>query len=871
MGCGKMPKLLEVPKQFEYRKSMSELKLGRKSRLGIVNEHLNLPYREAITAVITAKKKTPEDIENILKTLRTHFIFKNLDKDSQMSILEHVKHYSIGPKEIVFRQGDPGVSFFCVEKGRLEVLCNGAKTIILPGSGFGELALLDDRPRTATVKTIEACTLWGIDRKSFNSAVKKINEMSYQENKKFINTIPLFDPLTSNQKELMLSALVTQKWTCGQAIIREGESGDLLYIIKEGLALCYENIIEKRQLTKGEYFGEQALLHQSPRTATIIAGTDLTLVSIGRETLIQVLGDKLECILYRNSQLMAIDKSSFLRSLSPSQVELLLKCSTIKKYKAGEIVISSETKKSHKFVMVLKGSIRGPTNDIGIHECIGDKEIADKDNSSYMIDYIANVDTYVAEVILSELELAIGGEINQVTVNNEANLILIKVNLFKGLSNEKAVLLAKALRITHNEDGDVIIDQGTPAESFYIIKSGMVKVYKKNSYIRDVSKYDYFGERAILFNDIRSATVIAKGSVECWMFSKQDFMEIIDESIKEELLKRIELQDSTAILHDLIPIKLIGKGMYGNVTLVTHKAKNSLYALKTISKDKIISFNIYDHLILEKQILMQLNHSMIIKLIKTFKDWNRIYFLMEYIKGSDLFDVLIDMQIVREESAKFYMACLLIIVDYLHDRHIVHRDLKPENIMIDEEGYLKLIDFDTAKIINGRTYTTVGTPHYMAPEIILRDGYNSAVDLWSLGIIMYEIIYGKVPFGNDEEDPTIIYEEILEHKLDIKGSPYNGNAYKSFIQQLLNPNPAARLGGSMEKLKSHSWFSNFNWNRLISRSVKPPYIPGTQDINDCIPITDKTIQEFILEIEVPQIHTMRKASLEEPPKWDDEF
>jgi Serine/threonine protein kinase len=102
---------------------------------------------------------------------------------------------------------------------------------------------------------------------------------------------------------------------------------------------------------------------------------------------------------------------------------------------------------------------------------------------------------------------------------------------------------------------------------------------------------------------------------------------------------------------------------------------------------------------------------------------------MEYVKGQDLFDVLMLVQTIREESAKFYVACLLLTIEHLHDRNIVHRDLKPENIMIDDEGYPKLIDFGTAKIVNGRTYTTVGTPHYMAPEIILRNGYGSSIDL----------------------------------------------------------------------------------------------------------------------------------------------
>lgn len=843
----------------------------KKPKLNLItSQNTSKNFKEAPTAVITNKKKSEEDIQNILKTLRNHFIFKNLDNDSQLAILDHVQHYAINAKELIFKQGDPGVSFFCVAKGRLEVIANGERTVIGPGCGFGEMALLDDRPRAATIRTIDNCSLWGVDRKTFNAAIKRLNEINYEENKKFINSIPIFEPLTSVQKELIVSALVTQKWQCGQTIIKEGDSGDLFYIIKEGHVICFENKIEKRELGKGEYFGEQALIYNTFRTATVIAGSDLKLVSIGRDSLMQVLGDKLEFILYQNSQLISIDKSPVLRSLNQGQISSMLKVSKIIRYKPGEVVIPRDSPKCKKFFMILKGSIRGPTSDIGVHCCIGDKEIAQRDQSLYQMDYLANVETDVAEVNLEEFEKEIGGEITQVTLNNEANNVLSKVQLLRSLSTDKVKMLTMALRILHCDDNEVIVQENNPGDSFYIIKSGLVKVFKGGVYIRDITKHDYFGERAVLFNDFRTATVIAVGQVDLWVLYKRDFFEIINESIRKQLLKRIELQDSTVMLDELVPVKVIGTGMFGNVFLVCHKTKNTLYALKTVSKLKIQYLDISENLILERRVLLQLDHTMILKLIRTYKDANRIYFLLEYVKGLDLFDVLIAMQTVREESAKFYIACLLLTVEHLHDRSIVHRDIKPENIMVDEEGYTKLIDFGTAKILNGRTYTTVGTPHYMAPEVILRNGYGTSVDLWSLGIVLYEIIYGKVPFGNDEEDPKSIYEKILEYKLDLKSSPYIGANYKSFIQQLLSTNPAARLGGSMEKLKNHPWLHTFNWNRLISRQLKPPFIPPS-DLNQVLNPQPTPIQSYILDIESLSETPHRRSSFNEPDNWDSEF
>ena len=148
-------------------------------------------------------------------------------------------------------------------------------------------------------------------------------------------------------------------------------------------------------------------------------------------------------------------------------------------------------------------------------------------------------------------------------------------------------------------------------------------------------------------------------------------------------------------------------------------------------------------------------------LFNTYKNESHVFLLTEYVRGMDLFDAIRELDLLEDEQAKFYTVGLICILEYMHDRGIIYRDLKPENIMVDHEGYPKLIDFGTAKMIKGRTFTIVGTPHYMAPDTISGKGYGFAADYWGLGVIIYEFLCGGLPFGNDESDPYVVYDCVL--------------------------------------------------------------------------------------------------------------
>jgi len=547
-----------------------------------------------------------------------------------------------------------------------------------------------------------------------------------------------------------------------------------------------------------------------------------------------------------------------------SQVEGLINKFQIKEYQTGENLIKKSSKKDSLFI-VLKGFISNTQQKVGIYSVLGSENLLENTESYWEDDWIAGEESHISFIHKNEVELILGGKLESVIGRNEILGVLKRVQLLRALPISKLEKIAGLLTVQHFIDKQVIFKQGDPGDSFYIVKEGQVEIFKDQTSIRMITMHDYFGERSIIRQENRTATVISSGNTACWVLSHKDFLFMIDEGIRNLLELRIELQNDKIQLADITGVKLLGSGMFGQVFLVYSQQNEFFYALKTVSKSKIHNFEVYDNLVLERKIMLQVDHPMIIKLVKTFKDEFRVYYLLEYVQGIDLFDALRLMNLLDNESAKFYTACLVLILEHLHEREIIYRDLKPENIMIDESGYPKLIDFGTAKFLDSRTYTIIGTPHYMAPEVIKGTGYSFSADLWSLGVMLYEFVCGCVPFAEDESDPIKIYKVVVEGKF--KYPSYVGShRYKSFIEKLLDLSPGKR--GTARGLKEHGWFFNVNWEGLLGKQSKAPFLPKPEKNlirpgrSSCADLIKKHEQE------TEPIRTNKKPV---PLGWDDEF
>lgn len=394
--------------------------------------------------------------------------------------------------------------------------------------------------------------------------------------------------------------------------------------------------------------------------------------------------------------------------------------------------------------------------------------------------------------------------------------------------------------------------------------------------LRVIGREGFFGERALIKHELRTASVVAGEDVACLVLHQEDFLRVIDESITPLLMQRLDLQDDSVTLPQLVLIKELGKGMFGAVYMVVHRTKGTLYALKTVSRRKIKAYDLYCSVRLERQVMLELDHVFIAKLVKTFKDAVRVYFLMELVNGMDLFDVIRKIGtphsgLLKECECKFYTCNLLLALEHLHERSIVYRDLKPENVVVDTTGYLKLIDFGTAKVLKGRTFTTIGTPHYMAPEVILGKGYGLSVDLWSLGIIAYEFVCGGVPFGEDEDDPFKIYEKVLRESLRWPSAVPKGSRMRDFTELLLSKNEAVR-GTGVAAMKKHKWLDGFEWEKLVLKQLPAPYLPKTVDwtseIRATLAASNVSASEAVQDTDEA---TLPQLSQQEPESWDKDF
>ena len=287
----------------------------------------------------------------------------------------------------------------------------------------------------------------------------------------------------------------------------------------------------------------------------------------------------------------------------------------------------------------------------------------------------------------------------------------------------------------------------------------------------------------------------------------------------------------------------IGRGGFGKVWKVKCKLNNKYYAMKIMSKLKIIKKNSVKNINNEKKFLSILHNPFLVNMICSFQDNDNLYLVMDLLLGGDMRFHINKRAIYNrkkdEKQLKFIAGCVLVGLNYIHENQIIHKDIKPENLVFDSRGYIHITDFGISKVFhpdNGKENS--GTPGYMAPEVLFNKDHNYSVDFFSLGVCLYELLMGKRPYhGSNKKD---LRKDIVSRQARIREDNIPDGFVKSdtffdcanFINSLLERKKEKRLGyNGFEEIRNHPWLIDFNWEDLENKKIYPVFIPPVGDNN----------------------------------------
>ncbi|KAJ3026749.1 UNVERIFIED_CONTAM: hypothetical protein HDU68_005135 [Siphonaria sp. JEL0065] len=357
------------------------------------------------------------------------------------------------------------------------------------------------------------------------------------------------------------------------------------------------------------------------------------------------------------------------------------------------------------------------------------------------------------------------------------------------------------------------------------------------------------GSGEVFLGMLKIVTPMINGKVyDHWFrLMPRQWNEKIRGDIRIQLMYK-SVERKALVADDFAILKLVGRGSFGKVMLVKKKDTGRVYAMKVLPKKDIVKRQEIVHTLAERSVLIHATRSPFLASLKfSFQTPEKLYLVLDYLNGGELFYHLQKHGTFPEDWAKFYIAELICGLEHLHSHAVVYRDLKPENVLLDSNGHVVLADFGLCKENMGYgqvTNTFCGTAAYLAPEILIGEGYTNSVDWWSLGILFYEMITGLPPFYSD--NVNLMYRKILHNQL-LFPIGFSREA-ESIVRGLVERNPLQRLGAGPTdalEIKQHPYFANLDWSRLEKKQIMPPFKPLVESE------TDTTNFDPVFTVEMP--------------------
>lgn len=689
-----------------------------------------------------------------------------------------------------------------------------------------------------------------------------------KEEVKFLTTVLqgnfLFSELSDQECNILVQAMQKETVNKDAIIIQQGDSGDFYYVVASGVVnYVLETAGNVGQCEKGGSFGELALLYDSPRAASCIAASDVVeLWKVDQNTFRHVLASQAH---KQQSNMKALlGKINLFKELAEADLSRFANSLTAVHWKAGARIVEKGEPGSI-FYIVQEGSVK--IHDIGLGDStfedqmlgpgdwFGERALLTGEPRAANVTAITDVTTMAMDRETFEDSI---GPLKSIMEREMRLQVLRSLPVFsKGhASIEELSQMTDLMTEECFSVGDKLAIEGEPNRgSLWIIRAGRLVVHSStNEKVYNLKNGDHFGESSVVGEPDRTSqfSAVCEENLTTWVLTREDAESVLGDVHRLELKRSEEpgAMETPILLADLKKHKILGQGAFGKVWLVSHGDAEEAYALKVINKRRILESKQLDSIIREKEFLALLQHPFILNLVASYQDKTYVYLLLPVVPGGELFSVLHKQKVkgrgLPNDNAAFYGACIIEALGHFHQRHIAYRDLKLENVLIDGKGYGKIIDLGFAKVVEGTTYTLVGTPEYLAPEIIMSKGHDVSVDYWAYGVLIYELLVGKSPFYRKGSSQLDMFKRIV--LVDYKCPDYISDGAKLMLQQLLVRRPSKRLGNLANgyiDIKRQDWFeqSGIQFPAVRRKTMAAPWSPEVKNVFDAAHFDDFSAAE----------------------------
>jgi len=742
---------------------------------------------------LAVKTKSLAHRRELAANLRKCFVFESMGDEELAAVVDAFSKKGVPAREFCIAKGSVGETFFVVHEGTFRNIIDGTEVgEFHKGDSFGELSLLHTTRRDVGVMAVEdPCSVWTIDRDVFRKTLAIHHQSKRRKLAKWFQKVPLLSKLKPGELMNLVDSVRTANYSAGQRVVKAGEKQMTFFMIQsgklragsrsQGQGTSSVDGAESEEYESGQFFGEMALVGGHVVEKDVNAVGQSTLLALDVATFEAVLGPYMK-LLEAHYNVAVLSQVPSLSKLTHAELKRLNTCLTPERFQRGATLVKRGEVLS-KLVFFLSGEalVEGPG-------------VAGKDKR----------DPYqqIEEPWDSDRKVLQAGD------------FFAQMSL---LSDEIA-----AYSVTVGDE---------PVDAMCLHRKDVTALF--GPLHRLIIQRDESKPRENEFDD--------------------------DEGLD---LRRLEIRQHWTVreqpdvaFEELRSVATLRSGTFGDLRLVVHKPMGTVFALKSFSRPQLKRTGGELLPKREKAALSLVGaHPFCIKLVNTYKNPKKLYMLLEHVPGGELYHRIHPPPIAgsvalnkdahmhglgSEADASFYAACVVLALGYMHSREVVYRNLCAESVLIDSEGYIRLIDFETAKVVGQgeHTHTLCGTPEYMCPEMLLGKGHREGADWWALGILIHEMLTAHTPFEDvPHRREDVVMKNIVRHNLLIP--PQLSSEAADLVTKLLAPDQPERLGcqrsGSLD-VQEHAWFKKNSVDFLAvgSMHAKPPFTPVLMHRSDC--------------------------------------